>query len=283
MTVQIKERITSRPLSIGKSSKFERSFVITGTDDEQVAVAAVIATCAASIMHAGRLFIRESASVDPIGDPLESKMWYGEASYGPPSSAEQTEEEARYTFNTVGGTERVKVAKEHIEDYNLEDPYEDAPNFEGAINVTGDGPDMRVDGVDIPSPVFEFTLTKAFPESFVDNTYKGKIFNLTGKVNSGWFMGLKRGECLFLGAATTTVRDGLHEISFRFAGSPNKTNITLGNNNNIEKEGWYYLWVRFGKKLDQAVQKLLEYPTSAHVERVFDYGDFEDLAIDGTS
>ena len=106
--------------------------------------------------------------------------------------------------------------------------------------------------------------------------YKGKLFALTGKTNAGAFKGLAIGEGLFLGASGTQQGKGDWSITFNFAGSPNKTNLTI---TGIAKKGWEYLWVRYKDKKDGSTNLPVKVPASVHVERVYESGNFGDLGI----
>ncbi|MBN4052529.1 hypothetical protein JYT82_00275 [bacterium AH-315-K20] len=105
------------------------------------------------------------------------------------------------------------------------------------------------------------------------------LFALTGKVNNGVFRGFAAGECLFLGASGSKRSDSDWEISFRFAASPNATNLTVGDITGIAKKGWEYLWVRYADAVDDTAKALVKKPSAAHVEQVYDSGNFAALGI----
>jgi hypothetical protein len=145
---------------------------------------------------------------------------------------------------------------------------------------------VHADGqFEFEGPVYNFSETHYLPASQVTNTYKGTLFALTGKVNSGGFRGLAAGECLFLGASgSRRVPDsdpagGDWEITFRFAGSPNRTNITVGSIPGVAKQGWEYLWVRYADVEDTASHTLVKQPVAAYVEQVYELADFAGLGI----
>ncbi|MBI1372485.1 MAG: hypothetical protein GC159_06960 [Phycisphaera sp.] len=134
--------------------------------------------------------------------------------------------------------------------------------------------------MDITIPVYTFSETHYLSAGTVTNAYKGTLFNLTGKVNSGGFKGLAAGECLFLGAAGSQRGVGEDwEITFRFAGSPNKTGLTVGDIAGISKKGWEYLWVRYQDTEDNNAKMLIKKPIAAYVEKVYDEGNFASLGI----
>jgi hypothetical protein len=136
-----------------------------------------------------------------------------------------------------------------------------------------------VEGVDITVPVYHFSETHYLDDAVVTEPYKGTLFSLTGKVNSGAFRGFAAGECLFLGAAGTKRGQGDWEITFRFAASPNVTGLTIGDITGIAKKGWEYLWVRYADAEDAAAKALVKKPVAVYIEKVYEEGDFSLLGI----
>jgi hypothetical protein len=87
---------------------------------------------------------------------------------------------------------------------------------------------------------------------------------------------------LFLGASGN--RSGNHSddawaLTFRFAASPNRQDLTVGAITGIAKDGWDYLWVQYGNAVDADAQALIRSPVAAYVERVYPRGDFTALGI----
>jgi len=140
-------------------------------------------------------------------------------------------------------------------------------------------PHYSVEGVDIAVPVYHFSKTHYLPDAIVTPAYRGTLFNLTGKVNGGAFNGFAAGECLFLGASGAKRGSGDWEITFRFAASPNVTNLTIGDITGVDKKGWEYLWVRYADSVDDTAKALVKKPIAAYVERVYEYGDFSLMGI----
>ena len=149
----------------------------------------------------------------------------------------------------------------------------DPPDFKGAIGVSTDS----VEGTDITIPVFNFTETHYIPSALVAGAYKTTLFYLTGRVNDAPFKGFARGEVLFLGASGSQRGVDDWEIAFKFAASPNATNLTVGDITGIDKKGWEYLWVRYADAEDE--ETLIKQPVAVYVERVYEYGNFALLGI----
>jgi len=53
------------------------------------------------------------------------------------------------------------------------------------------------------------------------------------------------------------------EIAFKFAASPNATDLTVGDITGIEKKGWEYLWVRYADAEDE--ETLIQQPVAAPI------------------
>jgi len=144
------------------------------------------------------------------------------------------------------------------------------------------GMDGGVNGIDITMPVMNFSETHYFRASKVSTAYKKRLAELTGTVNDGKFKGYDPGEVLFLGASGT--RQGKHsdddwEITFRFAVSPNRKNLKVGDLIVKEKLGWDYLWVRYADDISKDRKSLVKKPEAAYVERVYQAADFGGLGI----
>jgi len=161
-----------------------------------------------------------------------------------------------------------------------------AENFQGAIGVTKSGPDSTVEGVDVVVPVFNFTVTKVWPENNLPSL--GTIYSLTGKVNSGPFsvtdtetgltISVDTGECLFNGASFGGQRgDGGVEFTYSFSASANRTGITVGSIGGISKKGWEYMWVRYADA--EGDTAIIKKPIDVHVEKVYELGNFGSLGL----
>ncbi|MEW6249190.1 MAG: hypothetical protein AB1716_00960 [Planctomycetota bacterium] len=268
MPIECVEKFESRQVTTGQNPSVELRYVIRGTNEDVEARTALLAGSPAMYdpWGGGLLFLpRDTVTVQPVGDML----WEGIVRYGPvPQTQEST-----FTFDTGGGTQHVTHSLATVARYAP--PGKTAPDFKGAIGVTADS----VEGVDITVPVYQFAETHYLPDSVVTPAYKLTLFALTGKVNSAAFKGFAAGEVLFLGAAGSRRGSGDWEITFRFAGSPNVTNLTIGDITGINKKGWEYLWVRYQDTEDTAAKALVKRPIAAYIEQVYSYGDLNLLGI----
>lgn len=269
MPITVTEKFESRRSTKGDNPSAELVYTVRGTNDDLAARSAAEAESPAT--YDG--LPRQTVSVEPVGFELwEATARYAQAQGG---GFPQTGESV-FSFDTGGGTQHITQSKQTISSHAASGTT--APDFKGAIGVTGDG----VEGVDITVPVYQFSETHYLPASQVTQAYKAALFNLTGKVNSGSWKGFSAGEVLFLGASGSRRGTGVDsdwEITFRFAASPNASGIAVGPISGISKKGWEYLWVRYADAEDAGSQAIVKRPVAAYVERVYDQGNFSALGI----
>ncbi|GIW91248.1 MAG: hypothetical protein KatS3mg109_1680 [Pirellulaceae bacterium] len=258
------ERATSRQTSVGPEHEtVDLLYGVKGTEDDSVVRALVEATIPAFFQ--GLLF--QEYRLEHLG----GGVWDVVVTYARKEPKETGE--STFSFDTSGGTQKITQSLQTVGKHAP--PGEIAPDFHGAINVTSDS----VEGVEITMPVYNWTETWYLPDSQVTPTYKANIFALTGRVNNAVFRGFARGEVLFLGASGSKRNMEDWEITFKFAASPNATNLLIDNITVPAKEGWHYLWVRYEDEEDAAAKSLIKRPRAVYVERVYEYGDFSLLGI----
>jgi len=275
MPFTVEERDTSRTITSGANPAVELRFVVRGTggdvQNDEGALGALEGEAPADFLGLPRRDVR----VEPSGPGL----WDGEAAYVPVSSGFDPPQqgESVFTFDTGGGTQHITHSLSTVGTFSA--PGESAPDFQGAIGVTADS----VEGVDIVTPVFQFSETHVLPDSAVTDGYKVTLMAFTGKVNSDTFRSFPAGQVLFLGAAGakrgSPSGDGDWEITFRFAASVNVGNIAVGPIAGISKKGWEYLWVRYEDAEDTGAQSIVKRPVAAYVERVYLELPFSALGI----
>jgi hypothetical protein len=268
MPAVVVERCDSRDVATGDRPTAVMKYLVKGTSDEQAALTAL----AAGSPGAYNGLARTNWNVSPIGDG--SDAWEGAVNYALVSSAPRQVGQSTYSFDTAGGTQHITQAKQHVATYTRGGAT--APDLEGAIGYDG----QDVQGVDITVPVYNFSETHYLAAESVTDAYKAALFALTGKVNNATFRGFAAGEVLFLGASGTQRQgDNAWEITFRFAASPNVTNLTIGGSSGIAKKGWEYLWVQYEDHADTGAKAILKRPRFVFVERVYDEAGFSAMGI----
>lgn len=259
------ENIESRKINVHAANpSAELSFTVVGTVNEAEAIG-LVAAASPWLWQVDTVFLpRETITVEP--DSKGYMIWRATVRYAPV----QVTGDSSYSFDTGGGSQRIYHSKA-TQRFGA-----NAPNFKGAIGVTN-GKD--VEGVDIALPVFNFAETHTLDDEFVTPGYKGVLFALTGRTNSEVFRGLQPGECLFLGASGAKRGVGDWELTYRFAASPNATNLQIGDITVASKKGWEYLWVLYEDTEDSTAKMLVKQPLAAYVERVYDEANFAALGI----
>lgn len=264
MTISVKELLAgSRDVQLGYSPRAVLRYVIRGTESESEALSALLAESPYLCNEIPRLTWQVSAVTD--------EMWYGEVRYGYVSKHGTGAK--IYQFDTGGGTQHITQSIATVARYAR--PGYTPPNFQGAIGVSRN----NIEGVDIAVPVYNFGLVNYESNAAVSEAYKQVLYNLTGKVNQASWNGYNAGEVLFLGASGSMRKGGDWEITYRFAASPNKTNLTIGNISGITKKGWEYLWVQYIDEEDASAGSMIKRPHSVHIEQVYEYGNFSQLHV----
>jgi hypothetical protein len=217
----------------------------------------------------------ETYELDPEPDCPE--IWRVSAKYVLPQDSDGGGGQpgaVAWQFSTIGGTKNVKQSLQTIEKKrcgpnpgNLQ-----APDQKGAINVGEDGPE----GADIYAPAFEFGLTYPVLSAAID---PGNIYDLSGKVNNGIFMGFPAGTLLFLGAEGSGEYGigGQGKLTYKFQAAPNKS-VTI-NQATVQKKGHEYIWCLYERKPDGGAKAITKPPTAVYVEKVYETADFNLLGI----
>jgi len=269
MAITLVEKFDSRRVSLGENPSIELVYILTGTADDAAAVATV--ETAVPLVYQG--LFRQGLQLDPewVNENNNDGQWTATVRYGlwpQPKQGEST-----YSFDTTGGTQHITQSIQTVNKYAPTG--KTAPDFKGAIGVTPD----NVEGVDITVPACSFAETHYLPTALVTLAYRVALFRLTGKVNDAAFKGCAAGECLFLGATGSKRGADDWEITYRFAVSPNRTNISVGEITEIDKKGWEYLWVRYQDAEDAIAKALVKKPIAAYVEKVYEEADLRALGI----
>lgn len=255
----IDERYRSRPGTEGDSPSAELHYIVQGTDND-LEVRNLLATTSPLVYLGLR---RSEIAFEPTGGGI----WECYVRY------ERKDSDNQFSFDTGGGSQQIQRGIATVNSYAP--PSKTAPNFGGLIGVNGDS----VNGTEITVPVYNFSETYLLPPAFVTGAYKQTLFHTTGRVNNGLFKGFAKGELLFLGASGSQRGNEDWEITYRFAGSANVDNFSIGDITGISKEGWQYLWVRFADDEDTSAKTLIKKPVAVYVEQVYEYADLATLGI----
>lgn len=261
MAGTIVELFGSRKIAWGDNASAERLYLAVGYDSESAALTAAQAEAPAT--YAG-LEQRTAEITEIISETMQRiSVKYGNTpmgeTYYPGSS-----------FDTTGGTQHITQSLANMGKY-WPNGVDEPPALSGAIGFDGE----NVSGCDIVMPVGNWSEKRYLDDGDVN---QGLYHSLTGKVNNGTFLGYAAGTVLFMGASgSRNAKLGLWEIDFKFAYSPNRSNLTVGDITVTTKKGWEYMWVRYGDIIING-QKV-KVPVAVYVEKVYEEADLSQLPV----
>lgn len=275
------------------TSTYRKSWKIFGTDNDVLIHDDVNATLWQSYMfwqypnQPQNRLQAESYTLEYLGD----KAWQLEVSYSKEGAEDDQQRDPlkrSRSFDTGGATQHITQAIPSDTfpegEHRFGTQALAAPNMFGAIGVDGDS----VQGVDIVVPQLTWTETYDVPAVYVTTAYIKSLSSLTGTVNAAAFRGFAAGEVLFTGASGSQQwdedkGDGPWNLSYKFIASANQgpgktfSAITIGDVEDIEKDGHDYLWVRYEDAVSENV--LLKRPKFVYVNKVYRRANFESLGI----
>lgn len=151
-----------------------------------------------------------------------------------------------------------------------------AADHKGAIGVSSEG----IEGCDVLVGNLTWSETHTYPLSAINQAYLASLSQVVATMNANSFRGFSRGEVLFLGATGgVSEQKPQWELTYRFAMSPNQTNIVVGDITVPSKLGWDYLWIEYLAQSDDSAKRVAQRPYAAYVERVYDFSDFGKLRL----
>ncbi len=271
-TVTLVEKIDSREWTESDGHvTIIRRYICDGTDQE-IFVRSKL-ELDTPIIYSG--LVRAAIDFDAVvvDEATHSGRWNCTVKYKTLDTVGTPINQSSYAFDITGGTERITQSIQNVGNYAP--PGKIAPNHKGAINANKD----RIEGAEVFARSYNFNETHILPNVLITNEYKGILFHLKASMNDKFFKGFDRGECAFIGATGARRGQGDWEINFKFSASPNRNNFTIGEILITEKLGWDFLWVKYSSKVDSGSNTLVQIPASAHVERVLDFGNFDNLLI----
>lgn len=176
-------------------------------------------------------------------------------------------------WDTTGHTEHITQAlsQESI-------PAQGAPDFEGAINVSGDS----VQGIDIVRPCMRYYETWILPvATALDCNFIDSVYRLTGTVNLDDFRCWDPGEVLFMGARGQWQEDQPYvPVTFEFEVRPNEQNYYPwegAGGNFVLKKGWEHIWILYEDKVD--ANRLVKHPIAAYKSKVYPEKTWDGILI----
>lgn len=259
MAITIKQAWDGVDLELekGNGSHSESSatiyYIVSGTDDDATA-------CKSAYEFASETFSSIPKKSVAISERLTDNQWKIEVHYGSKRSSgggsdeedddegESTAEENSVNFDCSAGTKHVTQAISQTCVYAAKGESKDSADVAAAIPIGWngkDGSESEASGVDVSNGELRETYTKVMSKSKVTGTsWKRKVAQLVGKVNSGSFKGWAAGEVMFLGCSYSAPSNDSSRVavSFHFAIRLNESNATVAGQKVGDVKGFEYLW-----------------------------------------
>jgi hypothetical protein len=257
--MSVAERISRRRRN---GSRASREYIIHVASSEADAIDQLLAAAPTTLDGFARLDAQ--TDVEEIED--SAGEYYGTAVWGSATGFEfQPPDSFELSFDISSESVHVTQSLETVASYAASGVA--IPDYHGAINVTAEG---TIEGVDIDVSTFTYCFSLAVDDADMTQSYVLALSGIVGKVNDGTFHGFPAGELRLLSAAGQRRQDGNWSITFRMAVSKNVSGLVIPSSAGpitvTTKDGWDYLWVRYGFGVSSNV--LTRDPFYAYVERV---------------
>jgi hypothetical protein len=277
MPLTLTECPDSRQTTTGENGTVTLKYILEGTADDLAAKTLV----ANSVPETYDGLVRQSIEIEPLAvdESAGDGKWLASIRYGVRPAPAETGE-STFQFDTGGASQHITQALKHIT--HTACPSQTAEDFLGAIGVSGSGDSRTVEGVDIIVPVYAWSETHYISDTDVQ-ARKAAYYALTGKTNNATWKGFAAGEVLFLGASGSKRGADDWEITFKFAASPNVTDVCAdwpGGSKPaaaVAKKGWEVFSVYYRQA--EGAKDLIPKPVQIDINQVYRDGDFAGLYL----
>lgn len=252
MSITVKQAWTGVDLSLEQGSGSNSNstatvtYIVEGTEDD-------ITACTSAYEFAPDEFSEIPKKSASVAERLTENVWKIEVNYGSESKSSSgdsgsEDDEATMNFDCSAGTKHMTQAIEQTCVYAGSGESKDSSDEASAVPIGWngkDGSESEAAGVDVSIGELRETYTKTMSKSKVTGTsWKRKVAELVGKVNSGSFKGWNAGEVMFLGCSYSAPSKGSKKVSvsFHFAIRLNESKATVAGQNIGSKKGFEYLW-----------------------------------------
>lgn len=252
MSITVKQAWAGVDLSLEQGSGSNSNstatvtYIVEGTEDD-------ITACTSAYEFAPDEFSEIPKKSASVAERLTENTWKIEVNYGSESKSSSgdsgsEDDEATMNFDCSAGTKHMTQAIEQTCVYAGSGESKDSSDAASAVPIGWngkDGSESEAAGVDVSIGELRETYTKTMSKSKVTGTsWKRKVAELVGKVNSGSFKGWNAGEVMFLGCSYSAPSKGSKKVSvsFHFAIRLNESKATVAGQNIGSKKGFEYLW-----------------------------------------
>jgi hypothetical protein len=242
--------------------------------------------------------VPEFIDPDNVGDPdlgTGRGLWQVTASYSrrafqPPALVAAANQAAVQAMEIDIGGENRRLFQSYRTLQEVAAPGFTAEHYGGAINVIGEGKDLRCEGVDVPVLRKRISLARTYPIAQVGAAFLYGLEDLYGRVNNAPFTVNLNGEeftwpagCLrYMGTRGRLVQGAGHvDLIHQFEAGWSRT-VTLGEGSDSQinlgaVRPFETIWVRYGTKAGN--NRYLKVPIQANVEQTALEGDFSILNV----
>lgn len=252
MSITVKQAWAGVDLSLEQGSGSNSNstatvtYIVEGTDSDLTA-------CTRAYEFAPDEFSEIPKKSASVAERLTDTAWKIEVNYGSESKSSSGDsgdesDEATMNFDCSAGTKHMTQAIEQTCVYAGSGESKDSTDEASAVPIGWngkDGSESEAAGVDVSIGELRETYTKTMSKSKVTGTsWKRKVAELVGKVNSGSFKGWSAGEVMFLGCSYSAPSKGSKKVavSFHFAIRLNESKATVAGQNVGSVKGFEYLW-----------------------------------------
>lgn len=224
----------------GSISQYDLKYYVSDATSKQDAMRAVWNDCPEIYENVPRSSIRFDSWTNENNCEITVSYQKSSSSSSGQSNVEQGDSGSSFTFDCGGGSKKVLrslTAQRRI--MGTLDP----GRFVDWNGKTGAQSEIK--GVEVPDAQLRETYVKNMPSSRLTTSWKKRIANLVGSVNSEPFKGWKRGEVMFLGCSFSgnTEEEDVISVSFNFMIQPNEYDVVIAEGiPAFSKYGFEYPW-----------------------------------------
>lgn len=241
--------------------------------DEDVAMVAAVEFAPAIIDNgAGLQLIAKNGAIDGIYWKADGTLAFVTVSWGLPEdgtilnpSGTTIHGEETYEFSYQAPTGHINFALATTA-YGT-----NAPNFGNRIRCRYDGPDLVVDGIDLPAGTPTDTWRFTAPLGFITPSYRDLVVTMMGGVNVLPFADRPAGTMRLVQVQSSIVRGGSQSLSWGFQFNANRTGVTIGGISGIAIGGHDAWWALDEKSLDAVNGKIILKERAVYVQQIFPY------------
>lgn len=255
----------------GVLTSAEIPYIVFEAEDEDAALAAVLATAPATLgtvpLNSVEIDSRENDTTYKV-----NAVYDKEDSSDDNDNSDDDDDSSTVSFDCGGGTK-------HLTHSIKQTRVKGTKDAGGAIGWNGkSGSELQISGVDVPTAQLRESYTRTMNLSRISTSFKRSVAALVGKVNSGSFKGWSAGEVMFLGMSYScpAKKSTKVTVTFNFAIQPNESGVKVGDTS-VTKKGYEYAWALSKTSAESGSPKAEV--EAVYVDQVCEYASFSALGL----